>query len=751
MAGSQKTVLKNPVSLNISLGLLVLIIFGLLTGLYYLSPVEKVPSITNSLMVGFMILGLWLIIRNFIFKLEIRETGLGYRSETGQSVLIPWSNIKRFSTRKSVLLKRRLEIHCENEGKPQTLSLWAVTAWQNPEFMELLVEKAGLSLPDDWEKQKSKSIQINIWVNYILGGFFLVILLYHLLHIFFIEKSMVIYCLDLFSLNPPNLLCFSLLVCQIVISNHYQKNEVTVSYSLALLFFALSLPYLSILYGSYWYGNWGFMLSYIPALNNSLLGLIGAVTLGGCLFAGLYPFWPKTGLTHAKTLLPASIVVGFLFWFLPITQLPSAPINPSQSLGKISPQLSVVFNNGSIGVGGIVNDSNTEKVAFTTLSSFAAQPKTEILLDSQNNTLDYIYGASLSPDKSVLLIDGFRSIDTSQAFRVLFRYDSVSHTMKELDIHPITFDEPGKSSSNSHCFDIISPGNTLWSPDNKQAAFFRPFGLTRVNTLLPENENNGKVNEVSNIPVLSLRIYDRDKDQCRTLSTVTGTVSSPFWLNNGSLGFFLNSKSRWQLVQIPPSALSSFNSLNKAKFIPWPTASDKAEIKVASDSHWAWEIQPDMKGVFTELTSGQYAQVTVQLPNSTVEHFLFRPGHDEFIAWVNDGVNPYYQHCYLNQPHKSEILLNKKSWPLTFAFWQNERYLLFRNDEGYESLLDMDTHQQKVVWPVKRFNLLQPRYLNLCLRKFPTSQKFGVIALEGKSLFQKNSDSLLYRYDLPSN
>ncbi len=780
MAGSQKTVLKNPVSLNISLGLLVLIIFGLLTGLYYLSPVEKVPSITNSLMVGFMILGLWLIIRNFIFKLEIRETGLGYRSETGQSVLIPWSNIKRFSTRKSVLLKRRLEIHCVNEGKPQTLSLWAVTAWQNPEFMELLVEKAGLSLPDDWENQKSKSIQIDTWIAYVFGGFFLAFLVYHLIRIFFIDNSLVVFASDWLLVEPPIFIGFILILIQFTLCNHYQKQKIAVQFYLSLLFLILSIPYLNEYYKTIQYGFMGHMLSLNIAMNDSLLRLFVAASLGGCLFAGLYPFWTKTRLNGVKTLLPATVLISFFLWFIPITLLPSPPKGSliPIDIGNGYAQINFSLNDGTLGV--ISKNNNDESNPNPGVHLYVFSDKGSLLqkmlfTNPDNKPYDRLEGYSQSTDKQILLCYGvptpYNSNDTALN---IFRYDSLSKSLKSF---PITL---SKKSSEGYGLRSQLFHKVAWTPDGKLAAFFVPIQSSEDTVSIPkEYQALSPTIDSQLTPNNSLILYDREKDKFSNLFNIKGHVSSPFWQQDGSLGFFKTTTHYGTLVkntvsshtfyryvpsgyssdiiQIPAKALLSSQPLKQAQIIPFYQNQRNFQVIVEPDSYWAFSSigkennKRDM--LFVELTTGRFSQVTIN--NGLQNMPVFRPGNNnEFICREEVGKQTKFVLYSLANPDKTKVLY-QKNIPLFFSNcrWVNNRYLMIFH--GLKTfLLDTQTSHLKNIWPIRSFSPLGPRYINTnyFIFKYPVVTDSFMITPTSPSLFNKRDvKTLLYRYDLPSN
>jgi hypothetical protein len=744
MAHPQKTVLRNSFSLNLSWGLLAIIVC-LFFNRFIMNPIG-VPTLgTLILKVIIIALILGFGLRNFLFQVEIKEEGLQYRNENGKKGMIPWTAIKKFSTRRSIILKRRLDISWEDSGKPRTLSIWAVTAWQNPEFIQAIVEKTGLTLPENWESCEKQSVRLNSLLNYIIGGIFLAVLCIHLVNSFIIYKTPVFYVASSYILYPLNLFCLILLVAQILISSHINKPDSRAQYLLAFLFFILNIPYLSLIYWCYQFRTWDMLSFGVPGSYFSLSGIFLAVTIGACLFAGLYPFRQKVKLFQVKSLLPASILTGFLFWFIPITLLPPASQNPSQSLGKMSPRLNVIFNDGSIGIGGTVYTDKMQAV-FTTSSSFGSNPQVNILQDSQKETIDSIEGASLSPDKKILLIEGTRSSDTTGSFRVVFRYDSINHTMKVINSHPEAGSMHEMNPVISNCWLIKFPSNSIWSKDSKKAAFFRSFGYSRVTTLIPEKmrKNPAEKYKFSDIPVLLLMIYDRDKDTCQTLSCVTGAVSAPFWLNDGSLGFFrgreipelwensilektLPVPFAWQIVQLPATALSSRNPLSKAKTYTWSTANN--EYRIATNSHWAWEILPGNKGVFTELTSGQYSRVTVQLQEDFPDALLFKPDKNEFLVFVNHSQNPYYRLYSLDQPGKSEILLKNATWKLFFTSWVNDRYLLFRKDGGYICLLDTQTHQEKILWPVKNYNPLSPKYIDTCYFTYPSPANYGVLAL----------------------
>ncbi len=113
IAKTQKIVLKNPLSASLTLWLLQSIPIFIGYGLYIFYLIEYdfnhlfwVDSLRELLfpeagadLFNFLtlLLILWVGIRNFIFRLEIKEEGLWYRTEIGLSGLIPWQLVIHLS------------------------------------------------------------------------------------------------------------------------------------------------------------------------------------------------------------------------------------------------------------------------------------------------------------------------------------------------------------------------------------------------------------------------------------------------------------------------------------------------------------------------------------------------------------------------------------------------------------------------------------------------------------------------------
>lgn len=199
----QKTILKNPLSASLALSLIQ--VFPLLCYVFYIFILldshfmdffylysfksrlfaEMLYGLFNTLLI---LLILWLLIRKFLFKLEIKEEGLKYRTETGLSGLIPYQSIKRFSMHRSLILKRRFDIYWEKEGKEKILSFWAITAWQNLEFINQLAEKSNQPLPENWERFIEKANRSIIWCDYAVNGLIFSILIIQTLFIYPVYK-----------------------------------------------------------------------------------------------------------------------------------------------------------------------------------------------------------------------------------------------------------------------------------------------------------------------------------------------------------------------------------------------------------------------------------------------------------------------------------------------------------------------------------------------------------------------------------
>lgn len=353
-----------------------------------------------------------------------------------------------------------------------------------------------------------------------------------------------------------------------------------------------------------------------------------------------------------------------------------------------------------------------------------------------------IFGMTLSPDKSVLLMDVIDwDYGKDMHTNTVIRYDSKTHSLKNLVTH--TWLQKSEYTSGTP-YNMISwqfrdSAQNVWSADERKAAFFRTVGfsvsssLVSAKSLFPRTlhfpfKKNMNIYELKDKRIMDLSVYDRDKDECHTLSRVAGNFTNPFWLNDGSLGFFkaidttekpnyidplYSSKYKydWQLIQIPPSALTSANPMKNAKTISWSTGC--REINVSPFSRWAYGYEFSNPIVFTELTSGQYAQVTVNFPEHTWFNGDFRPGTNQFTTnRVNDLLLSSQIFLYsLDKPDNPKRLL--KTSGVSGVKWLNQRYFyLVRYSAVY--LVDVETMKIRCVFPFRTFNPFAKRYVPNC-------------------------------------
>jgi hypothetical protein len=780
----QKTVLKNPLSTSLAISLIqtfpllcyVFYIFILLDShfmdFFYLYSfksrlfAEMLYGLFNTLLI---LLILWLLIRKFIFKLEIKEEGLKYRTEIGLSGLIPWQSIKRFSMHRSLILKRRFDICWEKEGKGKSLNFWAVTAWQNLEFINQLAEKSNQPLPENWERFIEKANRSIIWCDYAINGVIFSILIIQTLFIYPVYKLTELFT---FQITVPvlflDLIVFIILLWQLLFNYGYQNKNAKTRYGLLFLFSLLSLYFFYDLYlvSKYSFGQDDFYG--IGPYNESFNAIPMALSIAGGLYAALYPLWHKTHMNRIKSLLPLCIVTGLLIWLLPQFKFP------------VPQKDHIAYFNKDRRIHGIV----TFKDGSTIMLDNTSQPP-RILAYKNNregkelahiNAPGDVYGMTLSPDKSVLLIDVIdlenkKDIQTN----TVIRYDSKTHSLKNLVTH--TFLQKSEYISgtpyNMFSWQFRDSAQNIWSADGRKAAFFRTAGfsvsssLVSAKSLFPKSlpfpfKKDMNIYEVKGKRIMDLSVYDRDKDECQTLSKVTGIFSQPFWLNDGSLGFFkaidttekpnyidplYSSKYKydWQLIQIPLSALTSANPMKNAKTISWSTGC--REINVSPFSRWAYGYEFSNPIVFTELTSGQYAQVTVNFPEHTWFNGDFRPGTNQFTTTLVDNylLNSRIRLYSLDNPGNPRQLI--KSSGISGVKWLNQRYFyLVRYSAVY--LVDVETMKIRCVFPFRTFNPFAKRYVPNCYFSYLGNQDSNYLEYYEHSPDYSKGNFLL-KVDLP--
>lgn len=779
---TKKTIIRNPISVKFTFWLLQIIPVFFLYCLYQfimggLSFYNLFPTFPNEYLFpqgGAMVFGslvllviLLLFIRQLIFRLEIREEGLFYRDVSWSKGLIPWTAIKNFSTHRSLILKRKFDICWEKEGKPQILSFWAATAWQNPEFIQQLSKKAGIPLPENWDKFTEKACRRERWGNNAVNFFFLIAFLFLLKQSFPVLNAIHFYSYPSNWIKLIDFICLLVISWQILFNHGNQGKETHIRYSLLLLFFLLSIPFF---FEINWFANHGYDPEYryssSELFNNSLSALVIALSVGGTFYTGLYAYRHKANSVFRSLLMPACLALVLLFWLLPQFEYPAAKPGQVISLGECEGLNGLVtFKDGSVR---IIRNTRDKSGLFRYENGKLV--KEFDLEDSEKSLTSDFLGMTLSPDETVLLIDTHkRDYSERREIRTLFRYDLVSHTLKIIDTHLTEeYFDYFTDLYPMATWNIKSHGKTLWAKDGNKAAFFRPVSYSVISTFIPPEKRKCDLEEYKkvNIPVLDLIIYDRDKDECHTLSKVTGISTNPFWLNDGSLGFFKGTGDPanweedifsfpprvydWQLIQIPPSALSAANPMKFAKTISWSTG--LSEYIVCPDSSWAFEKRSPYQSIFTELTSGQYARVTVNYKNPTYIYPspIFRPGTNEYLANPIDKRTHREQLLLysLDNPAKPKILMENKQW-LFYKTWLNERYLLCDQISGIY-LLDMKTMKDRCIFPLRTFNPFNLKTDTNRWTCYPNVRNYGLLPFS-QSLLGYRSETKLMKVDLPKD